>query len=66
MYGSLYEYMGHDCLKADTMVLAYALTTAASGLLARRGGPGTVLVRAGHVGTGTEGLFNVPLLGPAR
>ena len=40
----------------------YALATAASGLLARGGGPGTVLVRTGHVGTGVEGLMF--LLGP--
>ena len=37
-------------------VLAYALAIAASGLLARGGGPGTVLVRTGHVGTGIEAL----------
>ena len=28
-----YEYMGHDCLKANTMLFAYALATTASGLL---------------------------------
>ena len=38
------------------MVLAYALATAVSGRLARGGGPGSVLVRTGHVGTGIEGL----------
>ena len=27
--GSLREYMGHDCLKADTMLFAYALATTA-------------------------------------
>ena len=31
------------------MVLVYALAIAASGLLTRGGGPGTVLVRTGHV-----------------
>ena len=52
--GSLREYV-HECLSTYTMVLAYALAIAASGLLARGCGPGTVLVRTGHVGTGIEG-----------
>ena len=41
-----------ECLKTYTMVIAYALAIAASGLLARGGAPGSVLVRTGHVGTG--------------
>ena len=61
--GSLREYMGHECLKAYTTMLAYASAPASSGLLARGGGPGIVLVRTGHVGTGIEGLRL--LLGPA-
>ena len=50
-------------LKADIMLLAYALATTASGLLARGGSPGTVLIRTGHMGTEIEGLMF--LLGPA-
>ena len=48
----------------DSTLLVYALATAASGLLAKGGGPGTVLVRT-RVGTATgiEGLRF--LLGPA-
>ena len=62
--------MGHDCLKADTTLFAYALATTVSGLLARgeviQGqfyGVGSTAVSygqdraTGHVGTGVEGLM---------
>ena len=61
--------MGHNCLKADIMLFAYALATTASGLLARAqvvqghsAGPS----RTGRLGTGIEGLRFLDPTGPRK